>query len=873
MKKQESDDKSTPLRRQYLDIKRRYPGMIVFFQIGDFYETFDEDAQVAARELGVALTRKWFGKGHVHPLAGVPVRSLDAHLARLINRGYKVAVCDQVTPAGKGLVEREVTRIITPGTVIEPGLLEGRSNNYLAALIVSGRRAGIAYADITTGEFAAAELDAGAALTELERLAPAELLAPRSQDVAALDFRAITVLEDERLDERSARQALLDHFGVRTLAAYGCEDRPLAARAAGAIVVYLRDTQKDALANLDHLQRYAHERFMQLDPQTVRNLEIFQSWDFTGGAPVGSLAAQIDLTATPMGARLLRKRLREPLLDLTELRARGDEVEWFYSREQLRARVRTTLEAAGDIERLLGRIRRRIAVPMEVVALGRSLRVIPELRAMLERARAPEAFGEGLHACEDLVDYVNGALADRPPSDFERGNIIRAGFSDELDELRAVLGGGREYLARFEARERERTGIRSLKVGYNKVFGYYIEVTRPNLKLAPKDYIRKQTLTNAERFFTLELKEHESLIANARERILELETSLYRRVCDEIGKHHVRIAQTAAALGRTDLASALAEAAARYGYVRPELDAGDRIEIEQGRHPMIEHRIEGRPFIPNDVNLSCSDVQLMLLTAPNMAGKSVYLRQTALIVLMAQAGGFVPARRARIGLVDRIFTRIGLNDYTLRGHSSFMVEMIETAHILLHATPKSLILLDEIGRGTSTADGLSIARAVIEYVHNHPRLGARTLFATHYHELTDCEDYLPRVKNFHLAVREGGGRVEYLHRVERGRAEKSFGIYVAQAAGLPRPVLHRAKELLATWDGGAKKSDQVSESGNDGIVNEIMNLDPDDMSPVEALNKIYEWRRRLKEVESARGGGESEQKRARKRKASRQGIE
>jgi len=836
----------TPLRRQYLEIKRRYPGMLLLFQVGDFYETFDEDAQVLSRELGIALTRKWFGKGHVHPLAGIPVRSLEGHLAKLLNRGHKVAVCDQVTPAGKGLVEREVTRIITPGTVVEPGLLEGRANNYLAGFVSDGRRAGLAYADVTTGEFAATELEAAQAVAELERLAPAELLLPRGLDAPAVEVRALTRLPDEQAGLAAARRALLGHFEVASLAAFGCEDRPLAARAAGALVAYLRDTQPDALANLTRLQSYSTERFMRLDPQTIRNLEVFEGWDFTGGAPTGSLVAQLDLSLTPMGGRRLRAWLRHPLLEPGELRARQDAVEWFYKREEGRGRVRELLGEVLDLERLLGRVRRRIAVPAETVALARSLQAVAPVRAALDKLRAPAAFTEPLKSCNDVAEFVGRALADRPPSDFERGGIIRPGFSDELDKLRGTLGSGRDFLARFETRERERTGIRSLKVGYNKIFGYYIEITKPNLRLAPSDYIRKQTIANAERFYTLELKEHEALIANARERLLELETSLYRQVCDEIGRHQARITEVAAGLARVDLAAALAEAAARYGYVRPELDEGDEVVIVKGRHPMIEQRLEGRAFTPNDTHLGGAGAQVMLLTAPNMAGKSVYLRQVALVCLLAQIGSFVPAERARVGLLDRIFTRVGLHDYTLRGHSSFMVEMIETAQILHHATPRSLILLDEVGRGTSTADGLSIARAVVEYLHNHPRLGAKTLFATHYHELTDCADYLPGVRNYHLAVRERGGKVQYLHRVEPGRAEKSFGIYVAQLAGLPKPVIRRAQELLGLHDGA--RPDRPPEADFSALVQLLLNLDINQLSPVEALTKLYELQRRAAEM-------------------------
>lgn len=860
---------STPLRRQYLDIKERYPGMILFFQIGDFFETFDDDARVVARELGVALTRKWFGKGHVHPLAGVPVRSLESHLAKLINRGYKVAVCEQTTPPGKGLVERAVTRIITPGTVIEPGLLEGRANNYLAAFVQDGRRAGVAYADVTTGEFAATELEQAQAIAELERLAPAELLVSREGEPPAVEVRAVTPLDQSQLLLDAARRSLLDHFGVTSLAAYGIEHQPQAVRAAGAIVAYLRDTQADALSNLVRLQSYRTDNFMRLDPQTVRNLEIFHGWDFTGGAPTGSLVATLDLTLTPMGGRLLRRWLRHPLLDVGELRGRQDAVAWFHQRAPLREKLRESLQPVLDLERLLGRIRRRLAGPAEVVALAHSLRAVPQIRALLEKPsekasgkssgkdRVPAEFIAPLEECSDLVEFINRALTDRPPSDFERGNIIRAGFSSELDELRATLTGGRDFLARFEARERERTGIRSLKIGYNKVFGYYIEITRPNLKFAPSDYVRKQTLTNAERFFTLELKEHESLIANAKERVLELELSLYRQACDEIGRHAERIAKVAAGVARLDVLAALAEAAARYNYVRPELNDGDELTIIKGRHPMIEQRLGSRVFVANETQLDRSETQIMLLTAPNMAGKSVYLRQAALIVLLAQIGSFVPAEAARVGLIDRIFTRIGLHDYTLQGHSSFMVEMIETAHILHHATPRSLILLDEVGRGTSTADGLSIARSVVEYLHNHPAVSAKTLFATHYHELTDCADYLPRVKNYHLAVDESRGRVEYLHRIAPGRAEKSFGIHVAQLAGLPKPVIHRAQALLDEHSkvkqrGGEKAAAKNSPpktpaSPASPILEALAQIDINSLSPVEALTRLYELQRRARE--------------------------
>ena len=845
---------STPLWNQYREIKSRYPGMILLFQIGDFYEAFDEDAHALARELGVTLTRKYFGKQNVRPLAGVPVRALESHLAKLIQRGLKVAVCDQVTPPGKGLVEREVTRIITPGTVIEPGLLEGRANNYLASLVAAERTAGIAYVDISTGEFSVTQLERAQALAELERISPAELILPQSLDPPTLEVRSMTKLADNLVRYAEARRALLEHFGVMSLEAYGCEQKRLATQAAGAVIAYLRDTQPDALRNLTSLQTYKADNFMQLDPQTVRNLEVFHGWDFTGGTPTGSLVATLDLTMTQMGGRLLRRWLRHPLLEITEIRARQDAVEWFWKREPARQATRALLDEMLDVERALGRIRRRLAVPAEVLALGQALETVGQIRAALVKQKAPEDFVSPLESCDDLVAFIRRAVSDKPPRDLERGGILRHGFSPELDTLRDTLTGGRKFLADLEERERKRTGIRSLKVGYNKVFGYYIEVTRANLKFVPADFIRKQTLTNAERYFTLELKEHESLIANARERILELETSLYRQVCDEISRHHQRITRIAAGLSLLDLYAALAEYAARFHYTRPELTEGEELVIIKGRHPMIEAMLERRKFTPNDTHLSNKDVQIMLLTAPNMAGKSVYLRQIALICLLAQIGSFVPAERVRLGIVDRIYTRIGLNDFTLRGHSSFMIEMIETAHILHHATPRSLVLLDEIGRGTSTADGISIARAVVEYLHNQPRVAAKTLFATHYHELTGCADYLPRVRNYHLAVKEQQGKVTYLHRVEPGRAEKSFGIYVAQLAGLPRPLLRRANELLANYDteqgaqAGKRRSPPLAPNLQ-AFFEALLNTDINEMSPVEALTKLYELQRRAKEFQ------------------------
>lgn len=867
---------TTPLRRQYLNVKRRYPDMLLLFQMGDFFEAFDEDAAILSRELGVALTTKWMGKTLRVPMAGIPVQSLEQHLGKLIERGYKVAICEQLTPPGKKLIKREVTRIVTPGTVVEPALLEGKVNNYLASLVPEGKRAGIAYVDVTTGEFATTELALEAALEELERLEPSELLIPRSlSEAESIDPRLValisgelapvTWLEDDVLARERSRRLLLDHFQASSLTAYGCEHLPLAVCAAAAIIEYLRRTQPHAVDQLTRLRTYALSGYMTLDAQTVRNLEIFQS---RMGTSEGSLLSVIDLTVTPMGGRRLKQWLKQPLLDRRELQRRQDVVAWFLENDRARRRFRAYLEKVFDLERLIGRIRSGIATPRELVVLGRSLAWIPKIRALFKSDVEPlgALFGE-LKPCTEVVQLIAQAIVDDPPATVEQGEVVRAGYSKELDGLRAVLRDGKKYLADLEARERARTGIRSLKVGYNKVFGYYIEVTKPNLHLVPSDYIRKQTLVNAERFFTLELKEHESVVSHAQDRILELESSLFQQICRRVGEYREDVMSTARALSELDVLAAFAEGAARYRYVRPRLIDEPLIAIEKGRHPVVEQSLPEGRFVPNDAFLSNDDFQIIILTGPNLSGKSTYLRQVALITLLAHVGSFVPATEATIGLVDRIFSRVGLEDNISRGQSSFMIEMMETASILNHATPRSLIILDEIGRGTSTYDGLSIARAVIEYIHNHPRLRAKTLFATHYHELTELGDALPRVKNFHITVAEEGGQIRFLRNVVPGKAGKSYGVQVARLAGLPRPVVHRAEEILAEYEAGSQGAQEPSSRSPShvaeakatyssslhrarAILDELVNLDIDSMAPVEALTKLYELKKKIVDGET-----------------------
>ncbi|MFC2058142.1 DNA mismatch repair protein MutS [Chloroflexota bacterium] len=856
---------TTPIRHQYLRIKRSYPQVIVFFRLGDFYETFDEDAKLVSQELEITLTSREMGKGQRFPMAGIPYHALDSYLARLLNKGHKVAICEQVgePKAGKGLVDREVVRVVTPGTVIEPNLLEVKVNNYLVSVIAEGEQVGIAYVDITTSEFAATQVSADKALPELERLRPAELLVASGSSFSPSSFAVpITALEDSWFDIEMAHQVLLDHFGVASLEGYGCAHLPLAVRAAGAIIHYLEQTQKGALAQVTGLTTYFTESYMTLDEQTRRNLELFQSSRL--GLTSGSLLTVIDLTKTPMGGRLLRKWLSQPLLDIKLLERRQQAVSWFL-KSLRRAEVTNILGHMSDLERLTNRVRSGIATPRELVSLRHTLEQVPQLKATLEGDDPLTWLSSKLKPCDDIIGLISKAIVDEPPGAAAEGDVVRGGFSAELDELRSASTNARKYLADLERVERERTGIKSLKVGYNKVFGYYIEVTSTHLDRIPEDYIRKQTLVGAERYFTPQLKEYESLILNAESRISDLENSIFHQVCHRVGASGERLLGVATALAETDVYAAFAEVAGRYSYVCPRLTTDSSIEIYGGRHPVVERALEDEHFVPNDTCLSNDDAQLVILTGPNMAGKSTYLRQVALIVLLAQIGSFVPADSATIGLVDRIFTRVGLQDDLVTGKSTFMIEMVETANILNNATPKSLIILDEIGRGTSTYDGLSIARAVAEYIHNHPRLGAKTLFATHYHELVELANFLPRVRNYNVAVAEEGGNVVFLRKIIPGGADKSYGIHVAQMAGLPRAVVHRAQEVMTDLEGnhtasGARKlrppkaqkkpaSEQLVFFGQrPPTIEELEKLDISSMTPLEAITKLYELQQKSKET-------------------------
>jgi DNA mismatch repair protein MutS len=844
----------TPLRKQYLRVKQKYPEAIVFFRLGDFYETFDEDAKVASRELDVVLTSREMGKGQRVPMAGIPHHALDNYLARLINRGHKVAICEQLTPPGKGLVERDVIRVVTPGTVVEPNLLASKNNNYLASLVVEGSEAGLAYVDITTSEFATTQLPVEGVMPELERLQPSEvLISEHADDYTQLPF-TVTRLDDYWFDLEIAGAALLEHFAAASLEGYGCARLPLAIRAAGALIHYVNETQKEAVPQLSKLATYSTDSFMTLDGQTIRNLELFQGgkWGETGN----SLLSIIDLTRTAMGGRLLRNWLGHPLLNPVVLNQRQEAMAWFHQNNLARQKVISLLADIADLERLVNRVMSDRAMPRELLALRSSLEKVPALKTAMSNGDRVKRLSEGLKPCPDVVDLIARAIADEP-GDLEQGGVIKEGFSSELDEIRLNSRQAKQYLAGLEQRERQRTGVKSLKVGYNRVFGYYIEVSRANLNVVPPDYIRKQTLAEAERFFTPELKEYESLILNAQERIADLESTIFRQLCQQIGAAGEQILATAGSIAHIDALSSLAEVAVRHGYVKPTLTNDDIIDIRGGRHPIVERSIGRDNFVPNDTHLCNRDNQLIVLTGPNMSGKSTYLRQVALIILLAQIGSFVPADSANIGTVDRIFTRIGAQEDLAAGQSTFMVEMTEAANILNNATSRSFIILDEIGRGTSTYDGLSIAWAVAEFIHNHPDLGTKTLFATHYHELVELAGILPRVKNFNVAVAEEGDKVILLHKIVPGGTDRSYGIHVAQLAGLPKSVIARAQEVLAELESHPPKRNKVTRrktslqiplfSKGSLLAEEVGRLDIDSMSPLEAITKLYELQRLARE--------------------------
>ncbi len=831
--------KVTPMLRQYQEIKARFPDALVMFRLGDFYELFGEDARIAARELELVLTSRSFSKETRLPMCGVPYHTVTSYIARLIERGYKVALVEQLEDARrvKRLVQRDVVRVITPGTVVEEALLREKADNYLAAVVREGHRQeayGLAALDLSTGEFVTTQLDGddawGVLLEELTRLGPAEIVLPATlakeegfaARVQALGPARLSPLADERCTPEAGRQTLLDHFGVASLEAYGCDELPLAQAAAGAIIAYLQASQLGdvpaigllsggtGLAHITTLRTYLPGEHMTLDAVTRRNLELLSS--LRDGSPRGTLFSVLDQTQTAMGARLLRRWITQPLLDAERIRERLNAVEALVGDALLRHDLRALLDGLYDVERLAGRIGFGSANARDLVALRRAIERLPAIRRHLERVEASRlrALYEQLDELQDVARLIGEAIVDRPPILVREGGLIRRGFNADLDALYRRAEEGESWLAELEARERERTGIKTLRVRYNEVFGFFIEVPRSRANSVPADYERKATITHAERFVTPALKAREADILITRDRIKELEYDLFIQVRGAVAAHTARLIRSARILAELDVLAALAEVAARNGYVKPVVDDEQVIEIREGRHPVVEHLLpDGERFVPNDLRLD-DEQRMIILTGPNMSGKSVYIRQNALIVLMAQIGSFVPAASARIGLADRIFVRAGATDEIAQGRSTFLVEMAETAAILRHATPRSLIILDEVGRGTSTYDGMSIAWAVAEEIHN--TLGARCLFATHYHELTALADHLPAVRNYSMAVAEQGDGVVFLRRVVPGGAERSLGIHVARLAGLPARVVERAAQVLAGLEGSKGMRDEGREA-------------------------------------------------------------
>lgn len=846
---------TTPARRQYLEIKSKYPDAILMYQVGDFYETFDEDARITARELQIVLTSRGYGDdGSRVPLAGIPLHALDNYVGKLVHRGFKVAVCEQVGEVGRGVVDRAVTRILTAGTLSEPNLLPARQNNYLVAIATGRAQTALAVVDVSTGEFMVTwfvpeELPV-ALEAELQRLAPAEclLIEGSHKDSYAFPTKAITITHCPAyfFQHDAAQTRLCRLFGVQSLEAYGCSHAPQAIAAAGAIVAYLEKMNGSLLSLLTGLRSYRTSSYMVLDAHTQRNLELLQG--ARSNSVQGSLLSVLDRTITPMGARQLRKTITQPLLDLNELQGRLSSIEELYESPALRSRFTMCLQGLGDLERIAGRVRQGTAVRNEVLGLRNYLGVIPQLHGLLRGCDAAllRQLAEELDPCSEVIDLISKAII-RPgeEEDDEERHLIRVGYNTELDELFASISDSRRWMLTLEARERERTGIKNMRVSFNKVFGYYIEVSNANLKLVPADYMRKQTLVNAERFYTPELKEHESRIMSATERIEEMERSIYIDLLRQLSVFYPQLMKTATAIAKVDVLLSLSEVAARQGYIRPQLEHELRLEIVGGRHPVVEYTLDGDVFIPNDAQLEAEEgTRIVLLTGPNMAGKSTYLRQVALITLLAQIGSFVPARKAQIGLVDRIFTRVGAEDDIASGKSTFMVEMEETATILHHATCHSLIILDEIGRGTSTYDGLAIARAVVEYLHNETQ--ARTLFATHYHELAVMAEELAHLGVYTMAISDDNQEaIVFLHRVVPGCIGRSYGVHVAKLAGMPINIVRRAETILKHLErskDGTGKHDIFAQMGSE-LALEQYTLHPHngDGILVAEQNGHYDW--------------------------------
>ena len=842
---------TTPARLQYLKIKKQYSEEILFFRMGDFYETFDDDAEIVSRVLEIALTSREFGKSNRIPMAGIPYHALNNYLGRLINKGYKVALCEQVSDVGesKGPVERKVVRVVTAGTVIEDNMLDPKTNNYLAAIVVSENQAGLSYADITTGQFYTSQIPIDKLEAQLSILAPGETLV---NDACTLNLSNTYISNLPKVSEsiEVSTEALQSHFKVHSLDSFGLTNSPLAIQAAAGILAYLQNNQSGAVSTLHTIKSFSIEEYMVLDRQTSHNLELFQSGRW--GDQDTSLFTVLNKTFTPMGARLLREWISRPLIEIKPLEERQKKVEWFYTNSQGRQKVGSLLRRISDIERLINKTKSGSANPNDLIAIRESLAKIPKIKEILVDKTVPEinSISNQLLDHQEIINLIENSIREQPSQIVGDGKVIKSGYSNELDEVRSDAGSAIDYISRLETDERQRTGIKSLKVSYNKVFGYYIDVNKSHISKVPSNYIRRQTLTNSERFITPEMKEYESKVLSAKDKINELEKSVYRKVCMELSESYENVLKTAELIANIDVVRSLAEVAVSNEYISPKLNNKTSILVKDGRHPTVEKLVPYGEFVPNDANLSNDGSQLIILTGPNMSGKSTYIRQVALIVLMAQIGSFVPASEAEIGLVDRIFTRVGLNDDIAVGQSTFMVEMVETASILNQATNKSLIVLDEVGRGTSTYDGLAIAQSIIEYINCNSNLKCRTLFATHYHELISMAEEFPRIKNYNVRVSENQDGVAFLHNIVPGAATRSYGVHVAKLAGLPQEVIKRAGRILdqleSTNGSNAKNKNSINDSqlsfelSDSKLIDSVKSLNLEKMTPLEAITKLYE---------------------------------
>ncbi len=865
----------TPLMNQYFKIKESNPDTILLFRVGDFFETFEEDAKTASKVLGITLTKRANGAAGDVPLAGFPHHAIDSYLPKLVRAGYRVAICEQMENPkfAKGIVKREVIEVVTPGVAFSEKLLDHKKNNYVFAVALKEEMAGISFCDISTGEFFAYEVKPELLKQQIELINPSEILIQkRDKELLSQVIQKtnptirITKLDDWIFNLDYSNDTLLNQLKTVTLKGFGVEGLTAGLIAAGAVVHYLQDTQKSNLSHISKISVYNPTDYMSLDSSTKRNLEI--TYSMNEGAKEGSLFAILDKTETAMGGRLLKKWISAPLIKLEPIIARQQAVDDLFRKKDLRQKISSELKEIGDLERLISKICTGRANPRDVISIKTSLMRIPVIKNILENCSSKTLIQlkEKLQPLDKLVDEIEKSIVDSPPLNIMDGGVFKTGFSAELDELREISLHGKDWIANLQKEERERTGISSLKISYNKVFGYYIDISNANKDKVPVDYIRKQTLVNSERFITPALKEYEDKILNAEEKIYELESQLFNETRFMVAAETEAIQQNAKLIAMLDCFVSFAEAAYEYNYVKPEIDNSQSIEIIEGRHPIVERILSpGENFTPNNHKMDNEENQIIILTGPNMAGKSVYLRQLGLIVLLAQIGAFVPAKQAKIGLVDRIFTRVGASDNISAGESTFLVEMQEAANILNNATEKSLILLDEIGRGTSTFDGISIAWAITEYLHENSDVNAKTLFATHYHELNEMAELFPRIKNYKVEVREYDDKVIFLHKVNKGGADHSYGIQVAQMAGLPKFVTDRAKEILANLESkeltpyeikkeklsklkrGLENQINMFEIKDDSLRDEIKELEINNLTPIDALNKLSELKKKIQE--------------------------